>query len=102
MFKHLERKSNEVIFRKCPDPRCSYCVENPPKQSPAWNYLAERDFKWPNPVPSTDYPEHYMTFMEIEQIATEMLKSGINTKQIQKSRIQFKEKFQHNQDNFNF
>ena len=81
MFKHLERKSNEVIIRKCSDPRCGHCVENPPKQSPAWKWLAERDFKWPNPVPSINHPEHYITFMEIEQIATEMIKSGINTKQ---------------------
>ena len=34
-------------------------------------YLRERDFKWPNPIPSTDHPNHYMTFIEISRLDKE-------------------------------
>ena len=28
LFKHIDRKSNEVIFCKCTNPRCPHCTEN--------------------------------------------------------------------------
>ena len=52
MFAHMERKSNELIFRKCVDPRCKYCPTQPVKCIKLCNYLEERDFKWSNPLPS--------------------------------------------------
>lgn len=76
MFSHMERKSNELIFRKCPEPRCNYCPENPVKALQLWNYLRDQDFKWPNPMPSPQHPGHYMTYMELENIDKNSLKTG--------------------------
>ena len=76
MLDHMERKSNELIFRKCIEPRCTHCSSNPVKAVKAWEYLKNRDFKWANPVPSTKYPGHFMTFLEIEELDTVYLKTG--------------------------
>lgn len=75
-MKHMDRKSNEIIFRKCNDPRCTHCSKRPVISTKAWNFLKERDFKWPNPIPSIKYPGHYMTFLEVEQITNEELVTG--------------------------
>ena len=76
MFKHLERKSNELIFSKCCNPRCDYCQERPIVAKEAWNYLQERDFKWANPMPSTESPGHYMTFLEVSKIDKDFIVTG--------------------------
>ena len=33
-------------------------------------------FKWHNPVPSPDHPNHYMTFLEACNTETESIKTG--------------------------
>ena len=76
MFRHIDRKSNEVIFRKCALASCDHCGKNPPVQSKAWNFMKNRDFKWHNPVPSPDHPNHYMTFLEASNTETESIKTG--------------------------
>lgn len=68
MIKHIERKSNEVIFKKCSNPRCGHCNSRPIISQKSWQYLQERDFKWPNPVSSLENPGHYKTFMEISDV----------------------------------
>ena len=76
MAKHIDRKSNEVIIMKCYDPACNHCVRNPPKSSPAWKFLKERNFIFFNPLPSQEYPEHYMKFIEMGKIDDEALPKG--------------------------
>ena len=76
MAKHIDRKSNEVIFQKCSDPRCSHCSTRPILSKMAWEFLKDRDFKWPNPIPSLDHPGHYMTFKEVELMDNDELKTG--------------------------
>ena len=67
MLKHMERKSNELVFRKCQDLICHHCTKNPVKATEFWNYLEKRHFKLPNPLQSQHHPGHYMTFLEIEE-----------------------------------
>ena len=66
--KHIERKSHEIIFSKCSNPRCNHCASNPIISKTAWAFLSERNFKWPNPVPSTNFSGHYKTFIEISEM----------------------------------
>lgn len=76
MAKHIDRKSNEVIFRKCSEPRCYHCSTHPIIAKEAWGFLKDRDFKLPNPIPSLDHPGHYMTFKEVELMDNSELKTG--------------------------
>ena len=39
-------------------------------------YLKEREFKWPNPEPSTSHPGHFQTFMEVERIDKDFISTG--------------------------
>ena len=66
MFIHLQKKSNEIIFQKCYKPNCTHCTSSPVIAAKVWDHLKERDFKWPNPVPSEAHPGHFKTFMEVE------------------------------------
>ena len=77
MTKHVDRKSNEAIFRKCVDPRCDYCTTHPIISTKSWEYLREREFKWPNPVPSLNYPGHFKTFLEVDQLDSEYIEIGM-------------------------
>ena len=76
LTKHVDRKSNELIFMKCYDPRCAFCVQHPVKAVQVWNFLRERDFKWFNPVPSTSHQGHYKTFLEMLEMETTALQTG--------------------------
>ena len=73
MIKHMQRKSNEVVIMKCNEPRCLHCSTRPVKSVEAWGYLSERDFKWPNPIQSTEHPNHYKTFLEMDQLDNEFV-----------------------------
>ena len=75
-FKHVDRKSNELIYLKCVDPRCEYCTSNPNKAVDAWKYLKEREFKWPNQEPLTSHTGHFQTFMEVERIDKDFISTG--------------------------
>ena len=77
MMKHIDRKSHEVIFRKCANPRCNHCVSNPVVSVKAWKYLKDREFKWPNPVDSVEYPRHYQTFLEVDKLDKDYIKTGM-------------------------
>ena len=66
MFAHIDKKSNVVIFQKCYKPSCTYCTSPPIIAKDAWAGLRARDFKWPNPVPSNEFPGHFKTFRETE------------------------------------
>ena len=46
--KHMGRKSNEIIFMKCVEPRCPHCKDRPIISKNAWSYMLEREFKWAN------------------------------------------------------
>ena len=71
MLAHIDRKSHEIVFCKCTNPRCDHCTGNPPNaSSKVWQYMKEREFKWPNPLPSVEHPGHYMTYLEIENLGT--------------------------------
>jgi len=76
MVKHIERKTNEILFRKCSDPRSNHCSNSQIISQNAWKYLAEREFKWPNPIPSLNHPDHFMTFLEMEQLDADALQTG--------------------------
>ncbi len=71
MAKHIDRKSNEIIFAKCMDPACAYCTNNPVRALKMWEYLRHRQMKWANPVPSTMHPGHFMTFLEVSELVNE-------------------------------
>ena len=76
MMKHVQRKSSEIIFTEYCDSRCDKCSNHPVISQKAWEYLRECDFKWPNPIPSTDHPNHYMTFIEISRLDKEFFLIG--------------------------
>ena len=76
MIKHVERKSHEIIFKKGVNLRCSHCADKPVISTVAWVYLRERDFRFPNQVPSINHQVHYQTFLEVEQLNTEFIKTG--------------------------
>lgn len=75
--KHIDRKSNEIIFMKCRDPLCGHCVRAPIKCVKAWEYLKQRDFIWFNPLPSQTHPNHYMTFVEMNELDNTALPKGM-------------------------
>ena len=66
MLKHADRKSNELIFMKCVNPRCKHCSENPIIATTAWEDLKKNDFKWYNPMAyfgkRTNKQEHFLNF----------------------------------------
>ena len=74
--KHMERKSNEIIFMKCVEPRCPHCIDCPIISKNAWSYILEREFKWANPIESMEYPGHYQTFCEIENLDSDSIQTG--------------------------
>ena len=76
MLAHCDRKSHEVIFKKCVRPRCNHCTSSPVIATNAWSYLKEREFKWANPVESVSNPEHYKTFIEMEDVEVENMLTG--------------------------
>ena len=76
MTKNIDRKSDELVIMKCYGPTCVYCAKNSPKPSLAWDFLKNRNFIWFNPFPSQEYPEHYVTFIEMSKIDNEALPKG--------------------------
>ena len=76
-LKHIDRKSNEIIFMKCIDRKCEFCIQHPIKCTDTWNYLKERSFFWSNPLPSRDNPGHYRTFIEMSSLDTNALPKGL-------------------------
>ena len=74
--KDMERKSNEIIFMKWVEPRCPHCIDCPIISKNAWSYMLEREFKWANPVESVEYPGHYQTFCEIENLDSDAMQTG--------------------------
>ena len=77
MMKHIDRKSNEIVFCKCMDPACSYFSSHPIRASKMWEFLRKKEFKWFNPVPSTTHPGHYLTFLEVLQLDKKDLPLGL-------------------------
>ena len=76
LFKHIDRKSNEVIFCKCTNPRCPHCTEKPIISTKVWDFLKEREFKWMNPKLSVAHPGHYLTCFDMCDVANEYLAIG--------------------------
>ena len=76
MCKHNDRKSNEVVFRKCVDLSCSHCTKHPIISTKAWDYLKGRDFKWPNPTPSLTCAGDYKTYLEIDALDAQNYQTG--------------------------
>ena len=76
MCKHINQKSNEVVFRKCLGPSCSHCTEHLIISTKAWDYLKERDFKWPNPTPSLTCPGHYKTYLQNDELDAQHYQTG--------------------------
>ena len=38
--------------------------------------MLEREFKWANPVESMEFPGHYQTFCEIENLDSDAIQTG--------------------------
>ena len=76
MCKHIDRKTNEVVFRKCVDLSCLHCTEHPNISTKAWDYLKERHFKWPNPTSSLTCPGHFKTYLEIDELDAQHYQTG--------------------------
>ena len=104
MLKHADRKSNELIFMKCVNPRCKHCSENPIIATTAWEDLKKNDFKWYNPMASTKFPGHYMTFLESLEVDTQLHKTGEFTDDYnsKKEKVVFGEKNQQTRTFFKF
>lgn len=77
MVKHIDRKSNEIVFMKCSDPLCPHCSKNPVQCRQIWSFLKEREFKWWNPEQSKTHPEHFSTFLEMCELDSGALATGI-------------------------
>ena len=76
MVKHIDRKSNEIIFMKCKDPACTHCSARPVQALKLWQFLKDRDFKWFNPDSSDTHPGHYKTFIEMSEVDAKLLRTG--------------------------
>ena len=74
--KHMGRKSNEIIFMKCVEPRCPHYKDRPIISKNAWSYVLEREFKSANPVESMEFRDHYQTFCEIENLDSDAIQTG--------------------------
>ena len=78
MVKHLDRRRNELIFRKCDDPLCSHCVSNPVHATAAFEFLRRRNFCVSEPEKSKNHPEHYSTFLEMCEKEPDDLQNNID------------------------
>ena len=76
-LKHIDRKSNEIIFMKCIDRKYEFCKQHPIKCTDTRNYLKERSFIWFNVLPSRDNLGHYRTFIEMSSLDTNALPKGL-------------------------
>ena len=65
MMKHLDRRKNELTFRKCDDPLCLHCVSKPVRATAALGFLQGRKFCMFEPQKSKKHPGHYSTFLEM-------------------------------------
>jgi len=61
MLLHMQRHRNKVIFLKCSDGNCCYCIENPPKAKKCFAMLQKMNMKLFAPLPDLQ-GNHYRTF----------------------------------------
>ena len=78
--KHMDRKSNKIIFMKCVEPWCPQCKDIPIISKNVWSYVLERESKWDKPVESMEFPGHYQTFCEIENLV--LISNTLSYKQV--------------------
>ena len=74
MLRHLNRKSNELVFMKCSSPTCSICAGKPWQAKKTHKFLEERNFKLFRPEESENHPGQYATFLELCQLPPENIK----------------------------
>ena len=80
MLKHVQRHHNEVLFIKCKSPMCDHCGNHPVKSKEVFYFLKTYGMNFFSPMPSSNYPGHYCTFLEMfEKPPTEVgvLHSGM-------------------------
>ena len=63
MLKHIDRKKNEVVLKKCVDPVCGHCSGTPVVARKIFSFLNERTLF--NPMESDIHPGHYCIFLEM-------------------------------------
>ena len=65
MLKHMDRRKNEVTFRKCDDPLCQHCSSNPVHATAVFEFLRRKKYILFEPLKSEKHPDHYCTFLEL-------------------------------------
>ena len=68
LSKHADRRHNEITFSKCQfsrDTICDYCHKNPVRSKKVLDVLRQAGGRLFEPTPSTQFDDHYMTFLEM-------------------------------------
>ena len=63
MLKHMDRRKNEVTFRKCDDPLCQHCSSKPVHATAVFEFLRRKKYVLFEPLKSEKHPNHYCTFL---------------------------------------
>ena len=76
--RHMQFSRYRIVFAVCQDPSCDWTqctTARSPKftpRAPKWNEMLKVfGGVLPGPVPSADYPGHYLTFLEMLKLAKE-------------------------------
>ena len=70
LLSHVRRHHNEIIFLKCESSTCEHCSKHPVRATESFSFLKQCEMKMFYPLPSTQHPGHYCTFLEMCNIST--------------------------------
>ena len=65
LLSHVQRHHNEIIFFKCESSTSEHCSKHPVRATESFSFLKQCEMKMFYPLPSTQHPGHYCTFLEI-------------------------------------
>lgn len=58
---HMDKRKGTVVFFKCKGDQCNHCKDFPASATAETMAILR---KFPSPIPSTEHPGHFLTFME--------------------------------------
>ena len=61
MLRHMEKESNEIIFKKCQDKDCNHCSVNPVIATSFWDYMMKNAYIFSNLIESSFHPRHSLS-----------------------------------------
>jgi hypothetical protein len=70
ILKHVDRRTDALLFRTCNDAKCAHCASIP---KPGLLHLLDRSFggQFPTPTPHAEMPASYMSYLEMKAAARE-------------------------------